>query len=255
MIITNLTPDTIDWLHEGIAGKIKPGEIKEFSENRGKHILNKLDRKGLLQLNYGDDIEELREKAIQLWKEFWTRQVQMFNQDNERRRNTQREYVDPNPEVDEHAKRLGLELVGPWTVKPTESAELTSLREKNATLEAQVGTLAQQVKSLVDMVKKGNVHEVFQPPEVKVELSKGGEESQEDPEDTEMITPGDPEKLIAEFAKLPKDRFAQWAKDNKDRVQSAEFPPAVKKMVIEKWERLVKGEPFPIEHEGFEISK
>jgi hypothetical protein len=245
MIIANFTPDDISWLHEGIAGILKSGQIKEFNDNRGKHILNKMDRKGLLQLNYGDDVEKMKEQAVKIWRLFWTRQITTYNQDNERRKNTQREFTYPPPELEEHAQKLGIELVGPWSVKPTESEELKNLRTQNFELGTQVATLSQQVTALMEFVKKANVLPEFQPPEVKVELSKGGVQSQPVEEEKPAITPGEPEKLIAEFAKLSAERFYKWCKDNKDRVQSDEFPEAVRAMVKEKWERLVKGEQFP----------
>jgi hypothetical protein len=41
MIIANHTPEDVEWMHIGINGIIKSGEVKEFDEGRGNHILNK----------------------------------------------------------------------------------------------------------------------------------------------------------------------------------------------------------------------
>lgn len=256
MILANFTPEPIHWMHEGKEGWLKTGDIAEFADNRARHILNKFDRLGLLQLNFGDDPEKKRVQAMETWTNFWKRQITIFNQDNERRKNTNREYVDPSDQLKDHAQRLGLELVGPWSIKSTDNAQMIAVQAENETLKSQVAMLAKQVGALAEAMKSRDIPFELRTPEEKIELSKGGVESQPEvklPEtkledatlaDSKPAFP-DYAKLVNEFSKLSKERFGEWVMTNLERIQSPEFPPAVKTMVTEKWERLIKAD-FPV---------
>ena len=57
MIVGNFTPDPIEWMHIGITGVVNPNEIVEMDNARAKHVLNKFARRGLVQMQYGDDAE------------------------------------------------------------------------------------------------------------------------------------------------------------------------------------------------------
>lgn len=243
MIIANFTPDDIRWTHNGLSDVIKAGEIKEFEERRGKFILNKNDRKGLIQLRFGDDPEAKRVESMATWKKFWERQITMYNQDNERRKNTQKEYVEPQPELVTHSEKLGIKLVGPWTIQKTDNAAIQAVMLENVDLKAKLEALTRQMGEIADAMKAREVPFELRTAAEKVELSKRGEESQE-PKNQEPPKP-DHTKLVNEFSKLSTERFGEWVMTNLDRIQSTEFPPAIRTMVKEKWERLVKSD-FPI---------
>ena len=248
MIIANLTPDPLTWTHQGISGTIKPGQILEFEDKRGRHILNKLDARGLIQLKYGDDTEQRKAEALATWKRFWTRQITIFNQDNERRKNTQREYVDPQREVEEHAKALGLEMVGPWSVKQTDNSMVEILRDENRKLQTTVATLTEQMSSiLAAMQERGEVPDALKSVAEKVALSKRGVESQSEAKNETPPNPMDEATLINEFSKLSKDRFLKWTYDNLARIDAPEYPATVRALIKDKWGRLIQEDPCPIE--------
>ena len=83
MIVGNFTPDPIDWMHIGITGTIEPGETAEMDEGRARHILNKFARRGLVQMQFGDEPGDKKKESIKLWTSFWEQQITAFNQHNE----------------------------------------------------------------------------------------------------------------------------------------------------------------------------
>jgi hypothetical protein len=243
-------------MHGGVDGVLKTGDIIEVPDPRGRHILNKFDRKGIVQLNFGDNPDAKAKDAMAVWRRFWERQIIIFNQDNERRKNTQKEYAEPTKELREHAEKLGLELVGPWSIKQTDNEALRNVLNENAELKTQLAALAKQMEALTAAVTARDVPFELRSTAEKIELGKRGVESQPEIklpetkiEDSTVETTPPPSldyaRLVAEFQKLSKDRFGEWVMVNLDRFESGEFPPAVMAMVREKWERLIKGE-FPI---------
>lgn len=254
MIIANFTPDPVLWMHGGVDGVLKSGDIAEMPDPRARHILNKFDRLGVLQLSFGDDPERKREEAMKLWKKFWERQVTIFNQDNERRKNTNREYVEPTEQLKEHAAKLGLELVGPWSIKQTDNETMRNILNENATLKTQIAQLTTQMSALAEAMKSREVPFELRTAAEKIEISKRGAESQPEPKNetppvvsTPSLEKQQPEyaKLIREFTKLDEKHFGEWVVKNLDRLQSTEFPPAVLSMVKDKWARMVKSD-FPV---------
>ena len=245
MIVANYTPDPISYTHAGISAVLEPGQLKDLDDNKAKFILNKYDRRGLVALKFGDDPEVKRQEAMETYKRFWTRQVVLYNQDNERRKNTQREYTEPTPELVAHAKKLGIELVGPWTVKQTESGAVQALRDENATLKSQLTLLSEQIAELAKAMKAREVPFELRSPAEKVLLTQRGAESQTEVKPPAPVAPIDTKPLIAEFQMLTREKFGEWVMLNIDRIQANDYPPDVRLMIEDKWERLVKGE-FPI---------
>lgn len=146
MIVANFTQDTIEWQHIGVVGEIKAGEIKEYDDNRGRHILNKYGLRGLLQLQYGDSteeiIEEKKEIAQRIWRAFWLKQVSYHNQNNEALKNAGGAYIAPTDELAEHAKVLGVDIIGPWSAARAEKdKEVETLRKETAELKAMLNNL------------------------------------------------------------------------------------------------------------------
>ena len=253
MIVANYTPDDIEYVFGGITGTVKSGQLRELSDAAAKHILNKFDRRGLLQLRFGDKPEEKQAEALALWKRFWTRQVVVFNQDNERRKNTNREYVEPTQELLEHSKRLGIEVIGPWSVKENDNEALKMLRDENFELKTQLNAVMSQVQELVGAMKaRGDVPVELRTAAEKVELSNAGVKIEQEPEkapepDPDVADLENARVLINEFQMLNREKFGDWVVMNLDRLQSPEYPPAVLAVVKEKWERLLKADfPLPV---------
>jgi hypothetical protein len=250
MIIVNYTPDDVFWEHVGANGIIKSGQMLEFPDNRGNFILNKFSPRGLLNMQFGDNTEDKQKAAMEIWTKFWTRQIIMYNQDNERRKNTNREYVEPTPEVRAHAERMGLQILGPWTINKADDAVLKMLREENNDLRSKVDMLSMQLGEIVKAIK-GRSENDDVPFELrtvaeKVAVSEGVESKLKEvkPEPGKEDYAQERE-LINEFQMLNREKFGDWVMMNMDRLQSEDFPPAVLSLVKDKWERLIKSE-FPM---------
>lgn len=160
MAIANFTPDPVNWMHIGITGTLEPDSIQEFDPARENHILNNLGKRGIVAMKYGDDEEEKRKEAMATYKEFWLRQIQNFNRDNEIRRNENRAFVEPQPDLEKHAKEFGIELIGPWRVAPTDTkdtnskikflqAETDEMRQGMSVLSNNIGQLQDQIGDLI----------------------------------------------------------------------------------------------------------
>ncbi len=138
-IVANFTPDTIEWTHIGVVGTLKPDEIEDFNTGRANHILSKYGNRGLVRLELGDDKEEIikgkRKVAMKMWRDFWLKQIAYHNQHNENLKNSNCALVDPAEDLRDHAEKLGVDLIGPWSIKQFEKdKEVTQLREDNAQL-------------------------------------------------------------------------------------------------------------------------
>ena len=245
MILCNFTPDAILWMHGGQDGTLKSGDIFDCPDPRGNHILNAYTRRGILQLQFGDDVDKIREKAMRIWKEFWMRQVTIFNQDNERRKNTNREYLDPSEDVSEHAQRLGVEVVGPWSVKTTDNETMRTLLNENTTLKVQIAQMLEQMASITAAMASRTVPLELRTPAEKVVLAQMEKPPEPEINVPEVHVSEDASTLVKEFSKLTKDRFGEWVMTNLDRIQSKEYPAAVRMMIKEKWERMI-GNEFPV---------
>ncbi|MEE9365991.1 MAG: hypothetical protein V3W44_04810 [Dehalococcoidales bacterium] len=211
MIVANFTPDTVEWLHIGIVGKIAPGQVKEFDEARANHILSKYGRRGLLRMEYGDDEEVKKKEAMILYNRFWEIQIVNFNQHNETLRNENRAFVHATPDVEAHAKAMGHELVGPWKVlKSDSSKEIGELKKENAGLREDMGKLQAQLQELL----------------VKLSVNV------------------DDDALRRKFRHLGKDAFKPWVVENMADLLT--WPAKVVLEARDKWERFYPDEPWPL---------
>ena len=89
---------------------------------------------------------------MRVWKDFWTHQIIVFNQHNETLKNENKAYIKPPKHILDHAKVLGMELVGPWAVKKQSpnTDEIEAIKEENSKLRSDLNDLVQLVKNLVD---------------------------------------------------------------------------------------------------------
>jgi hypothetical protein len=236
MIVGNFTPDAIDWMHIGISGTLGPGETAEMSESRAKHILNKFARRGLVQMQFGDDVESKTKQSMAEWTNFWEQQITQFNQHNEDQKEKGNRYARPTAQLKEKAILLGLELLQPWRIEAKDSPELKRLQQENValreTVDAQTGqinTQTAQIQEILDMLKTG----------------KETEEPQAEP-----IEPAgeDPLDVVAtnrkKYASLTVGTMSGWLKNNWEEIQ--EMPEENRFEIKTRYESLYQT-PFPEE--------
>ncbi len=161
MMIGNFTPDPVQWMHVGVEGTIEPGEIKEFDDARGKHILTKYGSRGLVRMEFGDDPEVKKEESMRRWRNFWTDLITRHNQHNEDQKEKGNRYAKPTEELKRHAELLGLELLAPWTVEASTldgrkakllEKQLEEERKEKQTLRKEMERLQKTVAELVSTV-------------------------------------------------------------------------------------------------------
>jgi hypothetical protein len=153
MIVANFTPDTIEWQHVGITGTLLPNDVVDLPEGRANHILNKFGRRGVIVMNFGDKEEASREKAMELWRDFWEYQITQFNQHNENQKEKGNRYERPTKEILDHAEILGLELLSPWVVKKGTDSGSGGNTAEMETMKQQMGVLSSTVSALTDLVQ------------------------------------------------------------------------------------------------------
>ncbi len=218
MIVGNFTPDTIEWIHQGMMGEIKPGDVTEFNDGRAKHILNKWGQRGLVQFKLDDNMEVKQAESLKIYKRFWTNQLIGFNQHNEARKNESKAYVFPTEQVADKAKEFGIELITPWMQqKSTDSKQLQDLKEENLALKNDMKTMAGSMSEMLAMMK-----ELKSKPAIPIIV--------------------DTEKLIKRFRTLQKDVFKPWVEEN--LTQLLEGPQEVLQEAQKKWFTFYK-EPWP----------
>lgn len=150
-IIANFTPDEIRWKHVGQSGVLKPNDITEFDTPRANHILNKWGRRGLVVMRYGEEEEDKRKEAMDIYLSFWKRQIINFNRFNETRKNENRDYVFPDPLLEKKAKDLGIKVIGPWQLEiPVGDAQVAQLKQENAALRNEVVDVRAQLDDVND---------------------------------------------------------------------------------------------------------
>ncbi|MHA2064419.1 MAG: hypothetical protein ACXABY_08570 [Candidatus Thorarchaeota archaeon] len=220
MIVCNFTPDTVEWMHVGIIGYLKPGDIKEFDDARGSHILNKWGPRGILRYSLDADPDAVRKEAVRIYKRFWMNQIVNFNQTNEARKNENKAYNFPTSQLEEKAEELGVELVAPHkTQQKTESGQVAELKAENEELRGQVNDLKEGMTEILSIMK----------------------EIREKPAVPHVIDTSD---LIRQFVNLGKDRYANWVNSHLEDLKT--WPDVVVEKAKEKWEAFYKGEAWPL---------
>lgn len=224
MILANFTPEAISTQFAGVTKVIKSMEIVEVGVSMGNHVLNNFQKRGLIQLNYGDDkiIEQRRKESLGLFTKFWERQIVVFNQHNERLKNENKAYIMPTDELEAHATMLGLELVGPWKLKlPASTKEVESLRVENSDLRDTVKGLGDQVKNLTDAM---NAYFI---------------------KDSNLKTT-ERDKYINQFRNKGKPAFKAWVNINETMIRA--WPAEIQEEARAKWNGYYD-EPWPINND------
>jgi hypothetical protein len=233
MVILNPTDYEIVVKWDGQNHHIEPDQRKQIdNDSMGKQIMHNYRARGLVDLYYGDegDIELKKIKeGREICDKFWTKQCINYNQDNERRQQTQRPFVKPQDEVLLHAQRLGIKLLEPYKLEDTSSKQISLLMEQNKTLEkeltkkdtAMVG-LQSQVSELTENFKKLMTLAGGEPAKTEAAPADNGDAKYDE--------------LKATVIKMPKKRFANWLVKNWTEIQS--YPDDVIENIAAKHESL-----------------
>ena len=165
-MIANFTPDSIRWEHVGYSGILEAGQTYDMPEARANHILNKYSPRGIIRLDYGNDEKTRKAESMDTWRDFWERQIENFNQTNEKMFNQNLPYIRPQKDVVAHAKILGQSLKEPWKAMPTTDPEVASLKSEIDELKKMIAGLAVPAAPVVaeapkekdwkDIVKRAN---------------------------------------------------------------------------------------------------
>ncbi len=258
MIIVNYTPDDIEYVHGGLTGVLVSGEMDDVESGKGNFLLNKYDQKGMLKLVFGDDVKAKKLEAMELYEEFWTKQVIIHNQANEARQARRLEYSRASKDVEAHAKTLGLKLLGPWTAQVSESKELTRVKDDNAELRVQVNTLTSQVGKLLEALGQTDTPEALKIPEQKfpidglesVKDDKREEEAEEVEtaltEAEENIQNGPDQEIIDTISGFTKPQMIEWVMGNATPIMN-DYDPPTQTFVREQWSKLCTEDwPLPV---------
>ena len=232
MIIANLTPEEVRWTHHGISAVLKPGDKVEFEESRANHILNKYSARGIVKLEWSDDpgyLEQRKMEAMETWREFWIRQVTNFNQFNESLKHENKPYVRPAEHIVAAAKRIGIDLVGPWQIK--DSTNVAS---------AEVLALKQQVSELMNMFKTFAPAMVADKSQIRGENGAASDKELLSKVTAEEARSTQPEpnwdRVVASFKYLSKKEMPDYHDSNKHLIPS--WPDEVQVEYFEKYNRM-----------------
>lgn len=216
MHIANFTPDSIKYTHVGLHGTIVPEQVIEVDAAKGNHILNKWGDRGLLQLQFGDEqnLDPLKAKAMEVYTDFWMKNITNFNQFNERMKNENKAFVEAQPELQSKAKELGITLIGPWKLAPpAQEKELKEAKEEVARLTKDFGDLKDTVNTLVAALTQQNTPA---PGSAQAQV-------QEDPL----------REFTKQFLHRSKANLKVWAKMDKETIKT--WPEEVLKELHIKW--------------------
>jgi len=252
MIIANFTPDTISYVHGGIPGELKSGEMTDMPEKKANFILNKYDQRGLCTLQFGDDPEACKKKAMEVYREFWTRQIINHNQANEARQARNLEYSKPEKDVLKHANELGLKVLGPWQVNINESVELTNIKNENAELRVQVNQMSSQLAQLIKALEDKNVPEILKTPAQKfpakmtVESAPIEPVKEAEPSKMEKAIKEKPDsKIQDEIKNLSKKKLVAWVMDNAGVIMN-DFDFATQAFIKDTWNSKCESVDWPL---------
>jgi hypothetical protein len=239
MVILNPTDFEITVKWDGLDHVFKADERKQIEkDSMGKQIIHNYAARGLVALFYGDEGEnEL--KKIQEGREacdkFWTKQCVTYNQDNERRQQSNRPFTQPADEVLMHAKRLGIKILEPYRLEDASSKQIALLMEQNKTLEKEVAKKDSAMEGL-----QAQVTELTKNFKKMMSLAAG----KADPDAAGDNGDKDFEQIKATVVKMPKKRFANWIVKNWTEIQS--YPNDVIDGIADKHQNLF-GSAFPKE--------
>jgi len=152
VIVFNPTNEEFRTQHIGEDIVLPPNSTAKMNDARAKHVLNSLGPRGLMSLEFGDEIEPKRQQGIERNLEFKKRQVQRHNQQNEAQKRAGRPWIPPPEHIKAYAKELGLELIEPYSEKADERGMVQVLISQNQQQQAQMAQLQSQMADLMKIV-------------------------------------------------------------------------------------------------------
>ena len=150
MVLWNPTNEDFPMQYAGVTFTLGAGEKCEVEINAAKHLLNSFGSRGLAGLKYGDERNEsqIGKNALERNREFKTRQIVLYNQQNESRKMMSLGYIPPQDHLKAYAKELGLKLLEPYAVRDEERSrigeqdqEIESLKQANSALSTKLDQL------------------------------------------------------------------------------------------------------------------
>ncbi len=194
-VVFNPTNETFDAQYIGETVRIKPDMKLKMDDPRARHILNELGARGLSPLEFGDDEEKVAAEGKKRNLSFKKKQVMVYNQMNEARRQQNMPYMEVPDQIREYSTELGIGIIEPYNIKDTEHEELASLR-------AERDEQGKQIKDLTNMVQR------------LVEAQEAGTEVPEEETDDEKEIATNRMKYIRQG----KGTFEGWVKKNKELI-------------------------------------
>jgi hypothetical protein len=150
-VIWNPTNEDFDMQYAGVSFTIRAGEKKELEGNCAGAILNSYGPRGLTALKYGDEVNEAKigADARERNHEFKTRQVVIYNQQNENRQHMKLGYLPPSEKIKAYALELGIKLLEPYNVREEERAGISEAKRENEALKEEMAELKAMLKQLI----------------------------------------------------------------------------------------------------------
>lgn len=232
MVIAQFTREKeIKWMHEGISGILQSGKTYDFPEARAKFILNKLQNRGVVQMVYNEDPsykDQKKAESEEMNDRFWQYQIESHNRHNESLKAANKPYVRPPRHVIEAAEYFGIDLIGPWKLKPPVEKVQELANNEVIELRNQVAQLTQMVMKLTERPQNTPITAAQTP-----ETGKS--------EDTDV----DVEFLVQSFKSKPKKQLEPWIKENYKAI-SEEWPAPALNALYDRYESLT-GSPLDLE--------
>jgi len=135
-------------VHGGIEYNLKPDEVKDFEDAVAKHLLTHFEQRGLCQLRYGTNKEEIAKQGKERNLQFKKAQVSNYNVVNEQRKMSGLGYLRASDIVRQYALELGIELLEPYTLKDQEKGEISRILGENEELKKQMALLLETMNKL-----------------------------------------------------------------------------------------------------------
>lgn len=211
----------------GVSDAYPQGQMIKVDKARAGHLINVYEKRGLAQLEFGDDQSGIQDKkgkaAVIRNKEFRERQVIAYNSDNERRKQSGQPYVEPTKQVVKYAAEIGIELISPYAVANEESKRVKKLESDNDELRNSLATLMDKMSTMMEgMTQGGNTpadgSEVKTPAQMAFTTNKN------------------------RFNKLGKETFAKFCKENAADIQA--WDQELQNLVREKWAKMFPTKEF-----------
>lgn len=196
-VVFNPTHEDFNAQYVGEHVTIKAGQKLKMDDPRARHILNELGQRGLCRLEYGDDEEAIAATALERNREFRLKQIMVYNQMNEARRQQNQSYMTPPAHIKEYAKELGVRVIEPYNIKDSGNAELADAKEENRDLRKQLSSMNAMLERLLEAQDNG---------------AKPVDPDAETAEETVIAT----NRL--KYNKLNTNTFKGWIKNNREEI-------------------------------------